>query len=55
VIRARFGLDGDPAPQSYATIATRLGRSVRAVRTIEQQALRDLGRIRELQGLADCA
>jgi RNA polymerase primary sigma factor len=55
VIRARFGMDGDPAPQSYATIAKRLKLSPRTVRKVEEQALRDLARLRELQALTDAA
>jgi RNA polymerase primary sigma factor len=55
VIRARFGLDGDPEPLSYAQIARRLGKSRRSVRAIELRALEDLARLRELQGLSDAA
>lgn len=55
VIRARFGLDGDPEPLSYEQIATRLTMSRRAVRATELRALEDLARLRELQGLSDAA
>ena len=55
IVRARFGLDGDPAPQSYAAISARLGLPVRAVRRIERSALTDLARLRELQGISDAA
>ena len=55
VIRARFGLGGDPAPQSYAKIARRLGLSAGRVRMIELRALDDLARLRELDGLSDAA
>jgi RNA polymerase primary sigma factor len=55
VIRARFGLDDDPEPLSYAQIAQRLGMSRRTVRAIEVRALEDLARLRELQGLSDAA
>jgi len=55
VIRARFGLDGDPEPLSYAEIAKRLRMSRRTVRAIELRALEDLARLRELQGLSDAA
>jgi RNA polymerase primary sigma factor len=55
VIRARFGLDGDPEPLSYAQIAKRLGIARRTVRAVELRALEDLARLRELQGLSDAA
>jgi RNA polymerase primary sigma factor len=55
IIRARFGLDGDPEPLSYAEIARRLGMARRTVRAIELRALEDLARLRELQGLGDAA
>jgi RNA polymerase primary sigma factor len=55
VIRARFGLDGDPEPLSYSEIAKRLRMSRRTVRAIELRALDDLARLRELQGLSDAA
>ena len=55
VIRARFGLDGDPEPLSYSEIAKRLRMSRRTVRAIELRALEDLARLRELQGLSDAA
>jgi RNA polymerase primary sigma factor len=55
VVRARFGLDGDPEPLSYSKIARRLKLTQRRVRTIELRALEDLARLRELQGLSDAA
>ncbi len=55
IVRARFGLDGDPEPQSYSAIARRLELTRRAVRAIELRALEDLARLRELQGLSDAA
>jgi DNA-directed RNA polymerase sigma subunit (sigma70/sigma32) len=55
VIRARFGLDGDPEPLSYSAIAKRFRMSRRTVRAIELRALDDLARLRELQGLSDAA
>jgi RNA polymerase primary sigma factor len=55
VIRARFGLDGDPEPLSYAQIAKRLGIARRTVRAVELRALEELARLRELQGLSDAA
>jgi RNA polymerase primary sigma factor len=53
VIKRRFGLNGDPRPESHATIARRLGKSPNEVRAIERAALADLSRLRELQALAD--
>ena len=55
VVRARFGLDGDAEPVSYARIAQRLKLTPRRVRAIELRALEDLARLRELQGLSDAA
>ena len=55
IIRARFGLNGDPEPLSYAQIARQLRMSRRRVRAIELRALEDLARLRELQGLSDAA
>jgi DNA-directed RNA polymerase sigma subunit (sigma70/sigma32) len=51
VIKRRFGMDGDPRPQSHATIAKELGITVNEVRSIERAALADLSRLRELQAL----
>ncbi len=55
VVRARFGLDGDPEPLTYSQIAKRLRLTRRRVRAIELRALEDLARLRELQALTDAA
>ncbi len=55
VIRSRFGIGGEPTPLSYRLIAARVGVTPREVRKIEERALRDLARLRELQGLSDAA
>ncbi|HEY6890684.1 MAG TPA: sigma-70 family RNA polymerase sigma factor [Solirubrobacter sp.] len=52
VVKRRFGLDGDPRPESHATIARRLGKGPNEIRAIERAALADLSRLRELQALA---
>ena len=51
VVKRRFGIDGDPRPESHAKIARRLGRTAAEVRAIERAALADLSRLRELQAL----
>ena len=51
VVKRRFGLNGDPRPQSHATIARHLGRTASEIRSIERAALTDLSRLRELQAL----
>ena len=51
VVKRRFGLNGDPRPQSHATIARQLGRTPSEIRSIERAALTDLSRLRELQAL----
>ena len=55
VIRRRFGLDGDPKPESHVTIARRLGLAPSEVRAIERRALAELARLRELDALSDVA
>ena len=55
VIRLRYGIDGDAEPQTYATIARRLGLSPVRVSAIERRALEQLALRRELQALADAA
>ena len=55
VVRRRFGIDGDPEPQTYAAIARSLGLTAPRVRGIERRALADLALLRELQGLAAAA
>ena len=51
VVKARFGINGDPRPESHAAIARRLGRTANEVRAIERAALADLSRLRELDAL----
>jgi RNA polymerase primary sigma factor len=51
VVKRRFGINGDPRPQSHAVIARRLGRTTGEIRSIERAALADLSRLRELQAL----
>ena len=51
VIRMRYGLDGDPEPQSYAAIARTLGLRPREVRRLEERALADLATLREVRAL----
>jgi DNA-directed RNA polymerase sigma subunit (sigma70/sigma32) len=51
VVKRRFGFNGDPRPQSHATIARHLGRTPSEIRSIERPALTDLSRLRELQAL----
>jgi RNA polymerase primary sigma factor len=55
VVRLRFGLDGDPEPQTEAAVGARLGLTAREVRAIEQRALAELARLRELEALSDAA
>ena len=51
VISSRFGIDGDPRPESREKLARRLGLSVREVRAIETRALTKLSGQRELDAL----
>jgi RNA polymerase primary sigma factor len=55
VVRLRFGIDGDPEPQSEAAVGRRLGLTQREVRAIERRALAALARLRELEALSDAA
>jgi DNA-directed RNA polymerase sigma subunit (sigma70/sigma32) len=55
VFKRRFGMNGDPRPESHATIARRLGVSSAEVRAIEKRALADLARLRELDGRSRAA
>ena len=54
VIRLRFGIDGDP-PQTQTAVGRRLGIRASEVRAIEQRALAQLARVRELEALSDVA
>ena len=55
VVKRRFGMNGDPRPQSHARIARDLGLSVREVRAIETLALTKLSRLRELDAFFQAA
>ena len=55
VIKRRFGMDGDPRPESHTKIAGTLGLPIREVRAIERRALTKLSRQRELDGLFPAA
>jgi RNA polymerase primary sigma factor len=51
VVKRRFGMNGDPRPQSHAVIARRLGLTLPEVRKLERRALADLARRRELDAI----
>jgi RNA polymerase primary sigma factor len=51
VVKMRFGLNGDPDPQSLEQIGKRLGLTRERVRQIESQALERLSVERELDAL----
>jgi RNA polymerase primary sigma factor len=51
VVKRRFGLDGDPRPESHAVIARSLGIDARDVRALERRALTRLAHLRELDAL----
>jgi len=51
IIQLRYGLDGDPEPQSYAAIGRRLRLDPGRVRQLEERALTRLARVRELEAL----
>ena len=55
VIKRRFGMDGDPRPESHAKIARRLGLTARQVRLLERRALAYLSQRRELDALGPAA
>jgi RNA polymerase primary sigma factor len=55
IVKMRFGLDGDPDPQSLEQIGKRLGMTRERVRQIETQALERLSVERELDGLTEAA
>jgi RNA polymerase primary sigma factor len=55
VVKLRYGLDGHPDPQSVEQVVRRLGLSREDVRRIEREALSQLARVRELQGLEEAA
>jgi RNA polymerase primary sigma factor len=51
IVKLRFGLDGDPDPQSLDQIGKRLGLTRERVRQIETEALARLSVERELEAL----
>jgi RNA polymerase primary sigma factor len=51
VVKRRFGIDGDPRPQSHARIARDLELTPKQVRQVERSALAGLSRLRELHAL----
>jgi RNA polymerase primary sigma factor len=55
VVRLRFGIDGDAEPQTQAAVGRRLGLKRHEVRMIEERALAELARLRELEALSDAA
>jgi RNA polymerase primary sigma factor len=55
VVKLRYGLDGHPSPKSVEDVVRQLGMSRDDVRRIERQALSQLARMREVQGLEDAA
>ena len=55
VIKRRFGIDGDPKPESVAIVSRALGISSSEVRRVEKRALAELARVRELEGVARSA
>ena len=55
VVSLRFGLDGDPQPQTIQEIARRLGLTARRVQTLQAQGLERLSLNREIQALREAA
>jgi RNA polymerase primary sigma factor len=55
VIKLRYGLNGDGAPQSLEEIGRRLNLTRERVRQIETQALERLSMARELEGMEEAA
>ncbi|HEX6021181.1 MAG TPA: sigma-70 family RNA polymerase sigma factor [Solirubrobacter sp.] len=51
VIKRRYGINGDPQPESHAAIARRLGITAGQVRAIERRGLAYLSQRRELDAL----
>ena len=54
-MRLRFGLDGSNEPSTVTKFARELDLSTREVRMLEEQALVDLSRKREIQSLHEAA
>jgi RNA polymerase primary sigma factor len=55
VIKLRYGLNGDLAPQPLTQVGQKLGVSPERVRQIEERALQHLALKREMQALEDAA
>ena len=55
VLQLRYGLDGDPEPQTLAAVGRRLGLSRERVRQIEADALQQLAVTREIAALREAA
>jgi RNA polymerase primary sigma factor len=55
VLQLRYGLDGDPEPQTLAAVGRRLGLSRERVRQIEADALERLAVTREIAALRSAA
>ena len=55
IIRLRYGLNGDSAPESLEAIGRRLNLTRERVRQIETKALERLARARELEGMEEAA
>jgi len=53
VVKLRYGLNGHPDPRPVEDVMRRLGLSRERVKQIEQDALDNLGRIRELDGVIE--
>lgn len=55
VVTLRFGLNGDPQPQTIQEIARRLGLTTRRVQALQAQGLERLSLNREIQALREAA
>jgi RNA polymerase primary sigma factor len=55
VVRLRYGIDTDGVGVSQTAIAQRLGTSPQRVRQLEENALKRLSTVRELDGLSEAA
>ena len=55
MIRLRYGLNGDTAPQSLEEIGRRMSLTRERVRQIEMNALQRLSMARELAGMEEAA